>query len=322
MFGPGLGSTPQPGGLLRRRRLRRHAVAGCRRLPARPGGGCIGGAVVANLMFGRAAVSHLDQASAIGRPLPLRGRRHPRAAPGDLRPGPVRSGRHAAPAAVGAYIGAAYFFTSSTSFANPAITIGRMFSEHLRRHRAGFGPGLHRRPGRRRPRGGARDPRPLPGSRRLPTRRTSFYRTTKNGAIREQQVPEVLFVCVHNAGRSQMAAALLDHHAQGRVRVRSAGSPPPTSSTRPSSKPCTRWRLDSPGTSQAPHRRACPGSRRRRHDGLRRHVPGLPGQADVDWELDDPAGQPVDEVRPIVDEIDRRVRSLLHELTPDKGTEW
>ena len=45
-------------------------------------------------------------------------------------------------------------------------------------------------------------------------------------------VPEVLFVCVHNAGRSQMAAALLDHYAQGRVTVRSAGSRRPTSSTR------------------------------------------------------------------------------------------
>ena len=50
------------------------------------------------------------------------------------------------------------------------------------------------------------------------------------GAI-VSDVPEVLFVCVHNAGRSQMAAALLDHHAKGRVHVRSAGSAPPTRST-------------------------------------------------------------------------------------------
>ena len=48
---------------------------------------------------------------------------------------------------------------------------------------------------------------------------------------RMDRVPEVLFVCVHNAGRSQMAAALLDRYAEGRVRVRSAGSAPPTSST-------------------------------------------------------------------------------------------
>ena len=56
----------------------------------------------------------------------------------------------AAPAAVGAYIGAAYFFTSSTSFANPAITVGRMFSEHVRRHRAGIRAGVRARPARRR----------------------------------------------------------------------------------------------------------------------------------------------------------------------------
>ena len=53
-----------------------------------------------------------------------------------------------APAAVGAYIGAPYFFTSSTSFANPAITVGRIFSNTLRRDRARLRPELHRRPGR------------------------------------------------------------------------------------------------------------------------------------------------------------------------------
>jgi glycerol uptake facilitator-like aquaporin len=104
-------------------------------LPAQVAG-CIGGAVLANLMFSQAAVSIS---------------RHHRASGGHLLAEVVataglivvifalaRSGRTAAaPAAVGAYIGAAYFFTSSTSFANPAITVGRMFSATF----AGIAPG-------------------------------------------------------------------------------------------------------------------------------------------------------------------------------------
>ena len=95
-------------------------------LPAQVAG-CIGGAVVANLMFSKAAVTISTTTSSLARPLPLRGRRHSRTYPGDLLPGPSGRSRSAA-AAVGAYIGAAYFFTSSTSFANPAISVGRMFS--------------------------------------------------------------------------------------------------------------------------------------------------------------------------------------------------
>ncbi len=104
-------------------------------LPAQVGG-CIGGAVLANLMFSRGGDLPLDEASGLGRPLPLGDRRHTRAVARHLlvvADGP-EPGR--APAAVGAYIGAAYFFTSSTSFANPAITDGRMFSNSF----AGIAP--------------------------------------------------------------------------------------------------------------------------------------------------------------------------------------
>ena len=85
----------------------------------------------------------------------------------------VRTGRsHLAAPAVGAYIGAAYFFTSSTSFANPAITIGRAFTRHVRRHRALIRSALHRRAtGRRRTRLAARSlavPRRGRPSRRRP----------------------------------------------------------------------------------------------------------------------------------------------------------
>ncbi len=119
-----------------------------RRLPARPGGGLHrrGGGGEPHVQPGRG--QHLDQASGLGRPLPLRDRRHPRAAPGDLRPRTDRP-EPVGPCRGGAYIGAAYFFTSSTSFANPAITVGRMFSNTF----AGIAPilraHLHRRPGGR-----------------------------------------------------------------------------------------------------------------------------------------------------------------------------
>ena len=96
-------------------------------LPAQVAG-CIAGAVAANLMFARPAVVHLRQAPGVGGAFPVRGHRDAGLLPVIFAL--ARSGRsRSAPAAVGAYIGAAYFFTSSTSFANPAITIGRMFSD-------------------------------------------------------------------------------------------------------------------------------------------------------------------------------------------------
>ena len=122
-------------------------------LPAQVAG-CIGGAVVANLMFALPAVS----ISAKHRATPAHFLSEVIATLGLLLVifALARSGRsRSAPAAVGAYIGAAYFFTSSTSFANPAITIGRMFSDTFAGHRPVLGAELHRRP----------DPRRRPGGR-------------------------------------------------------------------------------------------------------------------------------------------------------------
>ena len=131
--------------------------------------------------------------------------------------------------------------------------------------------------------------------------------------------PTVLFVCVHNAGRSQMAAALLDLYAPGRVRVLSAGSEPAAAVH--------------PGVLEAMAERgidlfdAVP---KRLDDEAVREAdvvvtmgcgdacPVYPGKRYEDWELPDPAGKSVEEVRPIRDEIDRRVRALLAEL--DAGT--
>jgi len=130
-------------------------------------------------------------------------------------------------------------------------------------------------------------------------------------------LPEVLFVCVHNAGRSQMAAALLDHHAQGRVVVRSAGSAPADSIN-----PAVVAAMDELGidlTREFPKpltTEAVQASDVVITMGCGDACPIFPGKRYLDWQLDDPAGQGIDAVRPIRDEIDRRVRVLLAELMP------
>ncbi|GAB3966219.1 arsenate reductase ArsC [Actinoallomurus acanthiterrae] len=130
-------------------------------------------------------------------------------------------------------------------------------------------------------------------------------------------VPEVLFVCVHNAGRSQMAAALLDHHAQGKVRVRSAGSAP-ADEINPAVV-AVMDELDIDLSKEFP--KPLTGEAVQGADvvitmGCGDVCPVFPGKRYLDWELEDPAGKLVEQVRPIRDEIDRRVRGLLAELTP------
>ena len=128
-------------------------------------------------------------------------------------------------------------------------------------------------------------------------------------------VPEVLFVCIHNAGRSQMAAALLDHHAQGRVHVRSAGSEP-ADRVNPAVVEAMREvgidiarEFPKPLTDDAVRAADVVITM-----GCGDACPFHPGKRYLDWQLDDPAGRTVEQVRPIRDEIDRRVRSLLAEL--------
>ncbi|PRY39419.1 heat-shock protein HtpX [Umezawaea tangerina] len=130
--------------------------------------------------------------------------------------------------------------------------------------------------------------------------------------------PEVLFVCVHNAGRSQMAAALLAHHAAGRVTVRSAGSAPASSVNPAVVEVMAELGLDlarefpKPLTDEAVRAADVVISM-----GCGDACPVHPGKRYLDWDLEDPAGQGVDAVRPIRDDIDRRVRDLLAELLPD-----
>jgi arsenate reductase (thioredoxin) len=129
--------------------------------------------------------------------------------------------------------------------------------------------------------------------------------------------PEVLFVCVHNAGRSQMAAALLDHYAQGRVHVRSAGSTPADEINPAVVEAMVEVGIDiskefpKPLTDQVVRDADAVVTM-----GCGDACPVYPGKRYIDWELTDPAGKGLEEVRPIRDEIDRRVRELLEELVP------
>ncbi|MCU4185658.1 hypothetical protein K6U06_14920 [Acidiferrimicrobium sp. IK] len=131
--------------------------------------------------------------------------------------------------------------------------------------------------------------------------------------------PVVLFLCVHNAGRSLAAKVLLDHYAAGRVEVRSAGSEP-GEQLNPSVVAVLQERgLDT--AKEFPKPLAAADAEEADvvvTMGCGDTCPVYPGKRYLDWDLTDPAGRPVEEVRPIVDDIDRRVRALLAELTaPD-----
>ena len=129
------------------------------------------------------------------------------------------------------------------------------------------------------------------------------------------RVPEVLFVCVHNAGRSQMAAGLLDHRARGRVRVRSAGSQPASQLNPAVVAAMAEVGLDisrefpRPLTDEAVHAADVVITM-----GCGDACPVYPGQRHQDWDLPDPAGLTLEQIRPIRDEIARRVSTLLSEL--------
>jgi len=128
--------------------------------------------------------------------------------------------------------------------------------------------------------------------------------------------PEVLFVCIQNAGRSQMAAALLDAKAQGKVHVRSAGSAPAGSINPIVVKAMTELGLDL--SKEFP--KALTGDVVRAADvvitmGCGDACPIYPGKKYEDWDIQDPAGQDLEVVREIRNDIARRVDSLFSELT-------
>ncbi len=127
--------------------------------------------------------------------------------------------------------------------------------------------------------------------------------------------PTVLFVCVHNAGRSQMAAALLDAHARGAVQVLSAGTAPANEVHREVLESMRELGIDlADRQPRVLTTELAAGADVVITMGCGDTCPVFPGKRYLDWALDDPKGKSLEEVRVIRDEIDERVRSLLVEL--------
>ncbi|HYZ77902.1 MAG TPA: arsenate reductase ArsC [Gaiellaceae bacterium] len=138
--------------------------------------------------------------------------------------------------------------------------------------------------------------------------------------IVSKDVPEVLFVCVHNAGRSQMAAGLVKLRSQGRIHVRSAGSTPGEEINPNAVVALEELGVDM--TEEFP--KPLTDEVVRAADvvitmGCGDACPIYPGKKYEDWELDDPEGQDLETVRRIRDEIDERVQKLIAELLPNQS---
>jgi arsenate reductase (thioredoxin) len=134
-----------------------------------------------------------------------------------------------------------------------------------------------------------------------------------------REKPSVLFVCVHNAGRSQMAAGWLRHLAGDAVEVRSAGSEPADRINPAAVEAMREVGIDITG--QTPGKleyQTAQDSDVIITMGCGDACPVFPGRRYEDWKLDDPAGQGVETVRPIRDEIGRRVEALLADLLPGR----
>lgn len=129
--------------------------------------------------------------------------------------------------------------------------------------------------------------------------------------------PSVLFVCVHNAGRSQMAAAFLSHLSKGRIEVRSAGSTPADSVNPAAVEAMKEVGIDmSAEIPKVLTTEAVQDSDVVITMGCGDACPFFPGKRYEDWKLEDPAGQGVHGVRPIRDEIRARIENLIAELLP------
>jgi arsenate reductase len=133
----------------------------------------------------------------------------------------------------------------------------------------------------------------------------------------DRHLPSVLFVCVHNAGRSQMAAALLSHLAGDRIEVRSAGTEPTDRINPVAVAAMAELGIDiSAATPKVLTGAAVQSSEVVITMGCGDTCPYFPGLSYRDWKLDDPAGQPLEVVRGIRDDIAGRVRALVNELAP------
>ncbi|MCX6498254.1 MAG: arsenate reductase ArsC [Arthrobacter sp.] len=131
--------------------------------------------------------------------------------------------------------------------------------------------------------------------------------------------PSVLFVCVHNAGRSQMAAAFLTTLGEGQIEVRSAGSQPADKVNPAAVEAMAELGIDM--SAEIP--KVLTTDAVKESDvvitmGCGDTCPIFPGKRYEDWELEDPAGQGVDAVRPIRDDIKIRIEHLIASLAPAK----
>ncbi|GAA2549327.1 arsenate reductase [Neomicrococcus aestuarii] len=131
--------------------------------------------------------------------------------------------------------------------------------------------------------------------------------------------PSVLFVCVHNAGRSQMAAAFLSNLSNGQIEVRSAGSQPANTVNPAAVAAMNEVGIDM--SNEIP--KILTTEAVKESDvvitmGCGDTCPIFPGKRYEDWKLEDPAGKGVDSVRPIRDEIRARIETLISELLPTR----
>lgn len=147
--------------------------------------------------------------------------------------------------------------------------------------------------------------------------RTEYVKRIEAPPVIEKPPPQVLFVCVENAGRSQMAAALLKQHADGEVRARSSGSEPAEEINPVVVEAMREVGIDLSEKSPSPLRQ---GQVEEADTivtmGCGDACPVLPGKTYTDWDLEDPKGKDIEAVRRIRDEIDERVQALIAELAP------
>jgi arsenate reductase len=245
----------------------------------------------------------------------------------------------AVPGAVGAYIAAAIYFTPSAAFANPAVALARVLSDTYTGIDPGDVPGFlagqaagaalafivvrwlfH-------PDAVDAAKVVVPHGLDATATSTSFVpllaerftrerlAAAKIEGLRVSTTPTVLFLCVHNAGRSQMAAGWLGHLSGDRVQVLSGGSNPGERINHTAVEAMAEVGIDIANEVPRPWTDETLGAA----DvvitmGCGDACPVIPGKRYLDWELADPAGQEIEQVRPIRDEIEERVRGLMADL--------
>ena len=216
-----------------------------------------------------------------------------------------RSRASMTPFAVAAYITAAYWFTSSTSFANPAVTLARAGVRYICRDSTGRCPGVHRRADAG---SGQRDAAfSMAGTRPSPGCRSRSHHCGRGD--RTASMKTYVFACVHNAGRSQMAAAWLRQLANpGKARAVSAGTQP---GAKVHPEVLEAMREVGVDLSAAVPQRLTDDLAREANMlitmGCGEACPFVPGLRREDWPLEDPKGKPVERVREIRDEVRSRI---------------